>query len=87
MAMSNFIKYFVGTFPVVSLLSLAMGNPYLSIIFISVGCLIAIPISFVAVKSLALGEDTTWAITSLCCSSTAAIFGLIGIGLAISESI
>ena len=85
--MSNLIKYFVGTFPIIAVFSLAMGNPYLSIILISSGCLIAIPISFFAVKSLSVGENTTWAITSLCCSSTAAIFGLIGIGLAISKSI
>lgn len=87
MAMSNLIKYFVGVFPVVALFSLMLGNPFFSMILISVGCLIAIPVSFFAVKSLSAGNDVTWAIISLFCSSTAAIFGFIGLGIVFSESI
>ncbi|MDF1640283.1 hypothetical protein [Thalassolituus oleivorans] len=81
------IKYVVGIFPLLALASIELGNPYFSMILIPFACIFAIPTCFIAIRSLAKGKDPVWAIFSLVCGSTAAIFGVLGIGILISETI
>jgi len=76
--MELFAKYIAGVFPVIALLSLLANNPYLSILFISLALIVAIPVTIFAIKTLVSSSaDKTWAITSLCCSSTAALLGIL----------
>lgn len=62
----------------IAALSLIAGNPYFSFILIASACLVAIPVSGIAVRNLCKGVHLRWSIISLLCSSTAALFGLLG---------
>ena len=81
--MKVLLRYIVGTFPLIAVISAFLGNPYFSVLLIALSCFIAIPVSYFAIRSLANGANKIWAIVSLICSSTAALFGLIGITVAI----
>ncbi|TBW58103.1 hypothetical protein EZI54_04400 [Marinobacter halodurans] len=76
--MKNWLAYFAGMFPVIAVLSVFSGNPYLSILLIGLACIVAIPVSYIAIRNLAKGVDLRWSVISLLCSSTAAMFGLLG---------
>ena len=81
--MKELLRYIIGTFPLIAVISLFLGNPYFSFSLVALSCLIAIPVSYFAIKSLANGVNKKWAVVSLMCSSTAALFGLIGITVVI----
>tara|TARA_Y100000296_G_C5103764_1_gene221413 strand:+ start:47 stop:304 length:258 start_codon:yes stop_codon:yes gene_type:complete len=85
--MKVLIKYLASIFPILALASIALGNPYFSVILISLACIVAIPTCFLAIRSLTKGTDQVWAIFSLVFGSTAALFGVLGIGMLISETI
>jgi len=81
------IKYFLAIFPVIALLSIFLGNPYLSILLILIALVIAIPVTIFAIKDLANETNKIWAITSLCCSSSAAFIGVLVLIVLASEAI
>jgi predicted permease len=77
--MKILLQYFIGIFPVLAVSSVFLGNPYLSILLILIAGLVAIPVTFFAIKSLTNGINKRWAVVSLVCSSTAAFLAFIGL--------
>lgn len=75
--MKTSLGYLIGMFPLLALLTVFVGNPYLTITLIALSMVIAIPVSGIAFYFLVNKTNIMWSMISLVCSSTAVILGLL----------